>query len=145
MKYGILSNDITLFFLLQSYDNKGYGTSTGGGYASMGTAQGMGNQLGGGGMPPYGIYVAQQPVQTLPMHQVSIFFSFYFVCLFFKCHQKEGTSSRVRVACLIFIKRLKFFGRVCRIDFRTKGRKNLQLQYIVGSFLSCNFSFFLCL
>jgi len=40
----------------------------------MGAAQGIGNQLGAGGMPPYGIYVTQQPVQQLPMHQVSISF-----------------------------------------------------------------------
>lgn len=48
----------------------------------MGTAQGIGNQMGGGGMPPYGIYVTQQPVQTLPMHQVSIFFSFFYFVRF---------------------------------------------------------------
>lgn len=48
----------------------------------MGAAQGMGNQLGGGGLPPYSIYVTQQPVQTLPMHQVSIFFSILFCLLF---------------------------------------------------------------
>ncbi|ODN00612.1 Protein lingerer [Orchesella cincta] len=46
---------------MNSYDKQGYGTSTGGGYTSMGAAQGIGNQLGAGGMPPYGIYVTQQP------------------------------------------------------------------------------------
>jgi hypothetical protein len=46
---------------MNSYDKQGYGSSTGGGYTSMGAAQGMGNQLGGGQMPPYSIYVTQQP------------------------------------------------------------------------------------